>query len=287
MNLHKMKMQDLINEQLQVLKVLLPEMMSDRWFMPVLFYSLSGELLVDRIDEVVAQIEDGDIDKQVVVFAHDFDFVESRRSNFDDLVVFNLNDVLNRVSYKKSLRRFRNGQVKYLFLVGHSLIRSGSFVNLPRIQFSSKAKNMPRIQFSSKAKNDKVTKAVKRRFSNQVDRKNKNPDLDRNVYETWKEAGDAAEKLGIKNEMQYSVLRMANYKLPIFPAKYYEDFPGWRKFLNTAYRTCEQASAASVALGISFYNEYRNRFREDEKLFANPDRRYKDFPGWKKFLGKK
>ena len=115
-----------------------------------------------------------------------------------------------------------------------------------------------------------------------------------NPYPTWQEAAEAAKKLGIKSSVEYAKRFKKDKRLYAAPSERYADFPGWTKFLGTKgrhfvsnpYPTWQEASRAAEELGIKSSPDYRRRRKEDQRLFANPENRYKDFPGWPKFLGK-
>lgn len=118
----------------------------------------------------------------------------------------------------------------------------------------------------------------------------------RNLYETWREASEAARALGIKRAT-YRERYKEDPRLPSSPQSFYGDsFPGWGEFTgdwkvrlltHNSYLTWQEAAAAAKALGITGKVKYRELFKKDPKLPASPWHRYDDFPGWPTFLGKK
>ncbi len=52
------------------------------------------------------------------------------------------------------------------------------------------------------------------------------------------------------------------------------------------YPTHQEASAAALKLGIHSSTQYKRMYHLDDSLPCNPDQRYSDFPGWKKFLAR-
>lgn len=113
-------------------------------------------------------------------------------------------------------------------------------------------------------------------------------------YPTWRIAGKAAKKLGIKSSSQYTRKYKKDSRLYAAPAERYPDFPGWARFLDIPkrkvvddpYPTWQAASKAARAMGIKSSTEYHRRYKKDPRLPGVPNR-YKGFPGWAKFLGKK
>ncbi len=113
--------------------------------------------------------------------------------------------------------------------------------------------------------------------------------LDRTVrYPTWQEAGVAAISLGITSGPKYQRYYKKDERLPSNPDETYKDFPGWIIFLGGSikYKTWKEASRAAIKLNIISGPMYTRSYRNDPKLPGNPYYFYKDFPGWKKFLGK-
>lgn len=107
-------------------------------------------------------------------------------------------------------------------------------------------------------------------------------------YETWREASRAAIKLEVKSVADYKNKYKADPRLPSDPYSIYDNFPGWRKFLGgeDPYPDWREASVAALKLGIKSQNDYRKKAKDDPALPSTPDRFYKNFPGWGKFLDK-
>ncbi len=108
-------------------------------------------------------------------------------------------------------------------------------------------------------------------------------------YATWLEAAVSARKLGIKNSYEYEQRYKEDSRLVASPTQKYSDFPGWPTFLGVEdrYPTWQEASKASIKLGITTSTEYRNRgrYKEDPRLPSTPEVAYTDFPGWLTFFG--
>jgi len=110
---------------------------------------------------------------------------------------------------------------------------------------------------------------------------------ERDFYPTWQEAGEATKKLGIRSQDQYRQRYKKDPRLPSAPDATYKDFPGFTIFLEIFYLTVSEAATAAQALGIKSAGEYKKKYKKDPKLNSAPDRHYKDFPGWPKFLNLK
>ncbi len=111
------------------------------------------------------------------------------------------------------------------------------------------------------------------------------------LYATWQEASKAAIALGITLESEYKTQHWRDPKLPGDPRSAYKDFPGWPIFLGrqpkNPYSTWREASEAARKLKVKTAKEYTLRYKDDPRLYAAPDSRYPDFPGWYVFLGKR
>jgi len=111
------------------------------------------------------------------------------------------------------------------------------------------------------------------------------------IYENWMEASKAVIKLKIRNGREYRRKRNADPRLPGSPDYFYEDFPGWSVFLGrrseVPYATWQEASCAiqEMKLEITSSTIYRLHYKKDPRLPSQPQQSYKDFPGWKIFLG--
>lgn len=112
----------------------------------------------------------------------------------------------------------------------------------------------------------------------------------RRYYSTWKEASSAALKMGVTSWTIYREVYKRDPLLPASPHSYYEDFPGWHIFLKKQvkkyYATWQESSRAAVRLGIRSSMEYAEQYKSDPLLPSQPHKKYSDFPGWAKFLGK-
>ncbi len=111
-----------------------------------------------------------------------------------------------------------------------------------------------------------------------------------NFYLTLTEAKAAAQKLGIRGHREYQRRYKEDSLLPSCPNEFYRDFVNWYEFFGKNkpefYPTLEDASAAALKLGIKGVEEYKQRYKEDPRLVANPAHFYKGFENWYAFLGK-
>lgn len=106
-------------------------------------------------------------------------------------------------------------------------------------------------------------------------------------YNSYGDAKKAAVLLGIKNRTEYKVRYKEDKRLPACPGKIYKNgWSGYRDFLREIYATYKEASEAAIKLGLKSWNDYRFRYKEDSKLPAKPERRYKsEWVGFPDFLG--
>jgi len=111
-------------------------------------------------------------------------------------------------------------------------------------------------------------------------------------YRTLAEASEAAIALGITIYAEYNVRYKEDARLPSAPSEAYQDeWQGIRSFLGRSprgefYETLAEASEAAIALGIRTSKEYKNRYKEDDKLPSHPESQYKDdWQGYREFLG--
>ena len=112
-------------------------------------------------------------------------------------------------------------------------------------------------------------------------------------YGTWQEASKVSISLGAKDVREYNEVYKKDPRLPCHPYRTYPDFPGWEKFLRKiqkkrvtdAYPTWQIASKAAKRLKIIGAIDYNSKRLKDPRLPAAPHGKYRDFPGWKKFLG--
>ncbi|WP_229653078.1 integrase repeat-containing protein, partial [Vibrio parahaemolyticus] len=93
---------------------------------------------------------------------------------------------------------------------------------------------------------------------------------------------------------------MKHYKedprLPANPDKSYDNFISWHEYLGKEtpvkkYKTLEEASAAAIALLKDLGKKpmrasYKDYYKLDPKLPANPNRCYESFTSWSEFLGR-
>lgn len=111
--------------------------------------------------------------------------------------------------------------------------------------------------------------------------------LERSFYPTWQEASRSAIALKMKNVKDYMNRRKTDVRLPCDPNDFYENFPGWKDFLEkNFYPTWQEASSAAIKLGVNDSLDYRKKRKKDPRLYASPHKAYSDFPGWNKFLSK-
>ncbi|HEY5509494.1 MAG TPA: integrase repeat-containing protein [Prolixibacteraceae bacterium] len=114
-----------------------------------------------------------------------------------------------------------------------------------------------------------------------------------NYYRSYIEAKEATKKLGIKSESKYREHYREDARLPSKPDKFYTH-KGWIDWYNffdakapNIYPTYNEARIATNKLGIKSLIEYRERFKEDERLPSTPDRTYKKIGwlDWSNFFG--
>jgi len=54
----------------------------------------------------------------------------------------------------------------------------------------------------------------------------------KNFYLTWQQASEATLQLKIKSWAEYSLRYKEDKRLPSSPDSFYDNFPGWKKFLR-------------------------------------------------------
>jgi hypothetical protein len=127
----------------------------------------------------------------------------------------------------------------------------------------------------------------KKEFLNSSKKEFLNPEKN-DKYQTWQEASTAAIALGMDSYTSYD--QRLDSRLPSSPSTYYKDFPGWKEFLSIKkekkYLNWKEASAAAIDIYIYSPKDYKIKYSRDPKLPKRPDYFYKDFPGWREFLGK-
>ncbi|WPC73946.1 gamma-mobile-trio integrase GmtZ [Vibrio porteresiae] len=114
----------------------------------------------------------------------------------------------------------------------------------------------------------------------------------RSFYSTYAEASEAAIGLGIQSAPEYQQYYKKDERLPASPNMLYAaDWVDWFSFLDKAkrslYSTYAEASEAAIGLGIQSFLEYKQRYKEDERLPASPNTLYAaDWVDWFSFLDK-
>ncbi|MEL4385460.1 VPA1269 family protein [Shewanella xiamenensis] len=112
----------------------------------------------------------------------------------------------------------------------------------------------------------------------------------KNFYNTFAEAQQATQALGITSRSEYKQRYREDPRLPNHPdATYAADWQSWPQFLGKEvknfYNTCAEAQQATQALGITTQAEYKQRYREDPRLPSTPDKFYAaDWQSWAQFL---
>ena len=121
----------------------------------------------------------------------------------------------------------------------------------------------------------------------------------KDYYPTVEEASKAAIALGINTSAEYHVTHKQDERLPSYPNEVYNgtwtEFGTWYGFLGKEkkdfYPTIEEASKASIALGIIHGTHYQSACKHDQRLPNYPETFYKEdwkeFGTWFGFLGKK
>jgi superfamily II DNA or RNA helicase len=108
-------------------------------------------------------------------------------------------------------------------------------------------------------------------------------------YRTWREASQAARKLNIKTRLEYSRRYKEDPHLILSVDSSYPDFPGFDIFLTgksrAIYNSLTDAQRAARRLGFRNAKEYKQGYKKDPRLPIAPNVRFKNFPGWTKFLG--
>jgi hypothetical protein len=118
-------------------------------------------------------------------------------------------------------------------------------------------------------------------------------------YSTIGEASAATIRLGITTNTEYKQRNQEDQRLSANPDRTYADewegFGKWFGFFGKEdprknfYPTIKEASAVAIRLKITFSTEYAQRYREDPRLPACPDKVYSDewteFGKWFGFLG--
>ncbi|MCE7731136.1 integrase repeat-containing protein, partial [Vibrio campbellii] len=114
----------------------------------------------------------------------------------------------------------------------------------------------------------------------------------RSLYSTYAEARKAAIGLGIQSQSEYSQRYKEDERLPSSPNQIYAaDWVDWFSFLDKEkrpwYPTYAEACKAAIGLGIQSQPEYKQRYKEDERLPSSPNQIYAaDWVDWFSFLDK-
>lgn len=115
----------------------------------------------------------------------------------------------------------------------------------------------------------------------------------KSFYKTYAQAKRAARKLGFASCNEYlNGGYVKDLLLPADPSQKYPEWEGWSEFLGTvgrkSYDTCKQAMAAAKRFKFVNKKDYQSRCKSCDRLLpVTPHVKYKDFPGWDTFLGKK
>ncbi|MDD2127267.1 VPA1269 family protein [Pseudomonas monteilii] len=111
-------------------------------------------------------------------------------------------------------------------------------------------------------------------------------------YDTYSQARDATQRLGIKSISEYRERYFEDENLPAAPMAFYKDSVDWYDFLGNEkpnyYAHLLEAKLAAQALNIQTQSQYANRYKEDARLPASPDNVYSrdGWVDWYDFLGK-
>ncbi|MEZ8778955.1 VPA1269 family protein [Vibrio splendidus] len=112
----------------------------------------------------------------------------------------------------------------------------------------------------------------------------------RSVYSTYEEACEAAIGLSIQSQSEYRLRYKDDERLPSNPYRVYAaDWVDWFSFLDkekrSLYPTHAEASEAAIGLRIQSQSEYKQRYKEDERLPSTPSQVYAaDWVDWFSFL---
>ncbi|MDD2758441.1 MAG: integrase repeat-containing protein [Patescibacteria group bacterium] len=92
----------------------------------------------------------------------------------------------------------------------------------------------------------------------------------------------------VKNNREYAEIKKNHPDWPSHPANIYgKQWPGWRKFLETAFPTFDELQMAVRARGVRNIIEYRKLYKQ-RGWPSNPEVVYEEkWEGWPSFLGNK
>ncbi|WP_406675939.1 gamma-mobile-trio integrase GmtZ [Shewanella benthica] len=113
----------------------------------------------------------------------------------------------------------------------------------------------------------------------------------KDFYSTLAEAQQATQALTISTGEEYKQRYHEDSRLPSIPQKTYaNEWQNWPAFLGNIikdfYSTLAEAQQATQALAISRLVEYKQRYREDPHLPADPNKIYaNEWQNWPTFLG--
>lgn len=111
------------------------------------------------------------------------------------------------------------------------------------------------------------------------------------IYDLWKETKEQSDLFPTEN-LWTGGPRPEPFMLDINTVDFQEKIIPIIELMNQLlidfYSTWQEASEASISLGIKTRLEYVNdkKYKEDPRLPSSPNYIYKDFPGWAKFLEK-
>ncbi|MCC9009429.1 VPA1269 family protein [Pseudomonas putida] len=105
----------------------------------------------------------------------------------------------------------------------------------------------------------------------------------------FEDAKGAALKLGITSSAEYAMLYRRDFKLPSRPdLVYIPDWKGWVDFLDKEQKYSDYYEARAIARSYNFRTvaDYRDTCLEiDQRFYAAPQLAYKEWNGWKDYLG--
>ncbi|WLQ16821.1 VPA1269 family protein [Hahella aquimaris] len=110
-------------------------------------------------------------------------------------------------------------------------------------------------------------------------------------YPTLAEARTAVQRLGITTKLEYQKYYKKDPYLPSNPNRIYaKEWLGFLDFIgkeSRLYPTLAEARAAVQRLGITTWNEYNKRYKEDPRLPSSPNAIYaREWLGFLDFIGK-
>ncbi len=109
-------------------------------------------------------------------------------------------------------------------------------------------------------------------------------------YQTYKEFEKALRALGIKGQKDFKLRRHEDPMMPGHPDEIYgQDWPGWKQACGVSIYllkcdTWQEAREVASQYFFSSAADYKERCGVDARLPKYPHARYKNFPGWDKYL---